>query len=609
MAQLQFGITGALSDLERLERAANESALKIQKTMAETQLTAGAGGLNTQQMTAQNAMAQTILKQGETQRQATLAESNAKIAKMEADAEYKRTATQAKASQARINAARVEKNEIETLIAATKLEGVETANKNMLANNIAAQDRSNQKAIAGIELTEARKQAVVDESNVKQVLSREKTDAAILQSVAKTQAQIENIESRTGINTSRAGVYDARSGAIGSKAAADIEAQNMKAVAAVEKMEAQKNVIVAQGEAKITTEMAKEELVRQRIVKESSAVQLATVRQQVEQEKLLYMQARINAFESKPTGMAGLMQRRMSWVGTGALVMGGMAGIGETVSAINQVEKGMTVIARVTEDAAFNFKGMRDELQQLGVTYGDTWTDVSDIAIKWAQAGYNQAETIELTKSSLLALNTAELDSTQATSGLIAIMAQWGLTTEELLPTIDKINKVADDYAVTSADLVAGLTRSSGAAKALGLDMNQTIAILTTMREATGRTGKEVGNALNGILSFMQRDKAIDVFDSLGIQVFADKARTQFNSVMDTFEQMAAKWPEMGENAKDVLTGEAEAAGLLAEEMAQAVGVQEQWSDMQQRDLSQAAAGIYRRNYLLALLQNWSKVD
>lgn len=195
------------------------------------------------------------------------------------------------------------------------------------------------------------------------------------------------------------------------------------------------------------------------------------------------------------------------------------------------------------------------------------------------------------------------------TSGLIAVMAQWGLTADELLPVIDKVNKVADDYAITSSDLVAGLQRSSGAAKVLGLTLEETIAILTAMREATGRTGKEVGNALNSILSFMQRDKAIDTFESMGIAVFADEARTQFRNVIEIFDEMAAKWPQMGEAAKQAFTTEAEAAGLFSEEMSEAVGMQEQWNDMQQRDLSQAAAGVYRRNYLLALLQNWSKVD
>lgn len=394
-----------------------------------------------------------------------------------------------------------------------------------------------------------------------------------------------------------------------SQALSPITAQQAKIEQITAQGEAKRLAIIAKGEAEVTAIRAKEALTQQAALQKQTQTELAIIQKQMAQEKLLYMQSRRTAFESKPTGMAGLMERRASWMLTGGAIFGGMAGIGETVSTIKEVEMGMTTIARVTEDVNFNFKGMRDELQQLGVTYGDTWGDVSDIAIKWAQAGYDQAETLELTKDSLLALNTAELNSEQATSGLIAIMAQWGLTAEDLLPVIDKINKVSDDYAVTSTDLVGGLQRSSGAAKVLGLTLEETIALITTMREATGRTGKEVGNALNSILSFMQRDKAISTFEDLGIQVFADKARTQFRNVIEIFDDMAAKWPQMGEAARDALTSEAEAAGLFSEEMSEAVGLQEQWNDLQQRDLSQAAAGVYRRNYLLALLQNWSKVD
>jgi hypothetical protein len=185
-------------------------------------------------------------------------------------------------------------------------------------------------------------------------------------------------------------------------------------IQAITKGETQKVAAVTKGEAQISAIQAKEALARQQIVQKEAATRLATIRQQVEQEKLLYMQSRRAAFESKPTGLAGLMERRVSWLGTGALVMGGMSGIYEVLSTIKDVEMGMTTIARVTEDVNFSFKGMRDELQQLGVTYGDTWGDISDIAIRWAQAGYNQADTIELTKDSLLALNTAELNAEQA---------------------------------------------------------------------------------------------------------------------------------------------------------------------------------------------------
>jgi hypothetical protein len=197
------------------------------------------------------------------------------------------------------------------------------------------------------------------------------------------------------------------------------------------------------------------------------------------------------------------------------------------------------------------------------------------------------------------------------TSGFIAILAQWGMTADQLLPTLDKINKVADDYAITSQDLVDGLVRSSGAARVLGLSLNETIAILTVMREATGRTGREVGNALNSILAFMQRDVALNAFAREGIAVWADEARTQFRNFIDIFDEVAARWQSgaLTKASQDMFVEAAEQAGLYSEELAELAGAQKEFSDLQQRDISQAMAGIYRRNYLLALLQNWSKVQ
>lgn len=143
-----------------------------------------------------------------------------------------------------------------------------------------------------------------------------------------------------------------------------------------------------------------------------------------------------------------MAERRLSWFISGTALFGGAAAIRQAVTTLTQVESDMTTIARITEDVTFNFKEMRDELQQLGVTYGMVWENTSDIAIRWSQAGYNIADTLELTKTSLLALNTAELDANYATQGLIAVMAQWGLEAEGLLPVVDKINITADNFAV-----------------------------------------------------------------------------------------------------------------------------------------------------------------
>ena len=303
------------------------------------------------------------------------------------------------------------------------------------------------------------------------------------------------------------------------------------------------------------------------------------------------------------------IQRRVSWFATGASFYGLINSANEAKDTIKEVEYGMNEIARVMEDSAFIFKDYRDELLQLGIDYGQTFENVQDISLRWAQAGYNVNDSLSLTETSLLALNSAELNAQNATESLIGIMAQWELTASELPLVLDKINKTGDEFTVTSQDLVDGLLRSSGAARIMGMSLDQTISLLTVMREASGRTGAEVGNALNSILSYVQRPKSIDILEGLGIQVFSDTAKTQFRNVMDIFQDIASQWGNLSSEIQDGFVKAADDAGLYNEELAEAIGTQEEWNDLQQRDISQAAAGVYRRNYFIGMIQRLSEAQ
>jgi hypothetical protein len=446
MAQLLFGIDGIKAQMETIEKWANETARTARQAFAN----AGAlpSGQVASQMTAQQAMVQTILQQGEAKKAAIVAEGEAKAnAIREAAATKNKTITERTAlainkgyaeieRASSLAASKVSVNEARAASALAESEAKKARATATLAESEAKRQAIRDKSVADLAVTEAKKQSILQESATKQdimwndllrkqELAQDKHDLQMINQAEAAAARKAEIDARAGLTRARADAVAAES------------------VARVAKTEAQKNTVVATGEAKITTEMSKQELNRQRIAKESAATQVKILQAQLAEERILYMQSRRAAFESKPTGMAGLMERRLSWLYAGGLVMGGLAGITETVSTIKEVEYGMTTIARVIEDTTFSFKGMRDELQSLGMQYGNTWDQVSDIATRWAQAGYDMNETLELTKSSLLALNTAELNAEEATNGMIAIMSQWGLTAEQLLPTIDKINKVA----------------------------------------------------------------------------------------------------------------------------------------------------------------------
>jgi hypothetical protein len=136
-------------------------------------------------------------------------------------------------------------------------------------------------------------------------------------------------------------------------------------------------------------------------------------------------------------------QRRSQWFLSGTIFYGTIAAAREATQTISEVEMGVTEIARVMEDNTFVFKDYRDELLQLGIDYGQTFDTVQDIALRWAQAGYNVKDSLDNTKTSLLALNVAELDAKNATESLIGIMAQWQLNSSDLPLVLDKINKTA----------------------------------------------------------------------------------------------------------------------------------------------------------------------
>lgn len=307
--------------------------------------------------------------------------------------------------------------------------------------------------------------------------------------------------------------------------------------------------------------------------------------------------------------MGSEFQRRAGWFLSGSIFYGALKGSKEAIQTISEVEMGMVEIQRVMEDSTFVFRDYRDELLQMGVDYGQSFETVQDIALRWAQAGYNVADSLELARTSLLALNTAELDAQNSTESMIGIMAQWGLQASDLALIIDEVNLTADNYSVTSQDLVDGLLKSSATAKQFGLTLEENIALLTVMKEATGATGKEIGNAFKSILSYTQRTGAINTFESLGISVFTDEARTQFRSAMEIFQQIAAKWKGSSTQIQEGFIEAAEEAGFLGDEILKLAGNGETWNDIQERDLAQSASGVYRRTQFIALINNLAKAQ
>lgn len=233
-------------------------------------------------------------------------------------------------------------------------------------------------------------------------------------------------------------------------------------------------------------------------------------------------------------------------------------GIKETIDEMVEVEYQMVQIDRVLNDSSLNIDKYRDKLIQLAYDYGNAFDNVADISLRLAQAGYDSNEVLALSEKTLLALNTAELDATQATEDMVAVMAQWGLMTgtateqaETYGSIIDKINKVADNFPTTSEDILEALKKTSSAFNLAGASIDETIATIVAAETASQRGGKVIGTALSNIVQQLKAEGKLDLAEQLGLDFFTDANKTEFKPIMEIFEEMSTMMQNLKDQGKE----------------------------------------------------------
>lgn len=294
----------------------------------------------------------------------------------------------------------------------------------------------------------------------------------------------------------------------------------------------------------------------------------------------------------------------------------GVTAVREGFQEVRDVETRMMEIARVMNLTSEQTVEMRNNLYALGKEYGRSFEEVSDIALRFTQAGYEANDVMSMTRAMLLGINTAELEAESGTVALIGIMQQWEYEASQLTTIIDKLNYTADNNAITTQDLTDALLNASSVAKIAGMSFEDTMGVLVAMKEASGRTGKEVGNAFKSILSYIQRESSLNIFEQAGIDVYVNETTKELRPMMDILSDMAVRWGSMGDEAVDALVKSADEAQLFSEEMAAVMGVEKEYeqalrdvNDAETRGVTSAAAGVFRRNYYIALMEKFAKVS
>lgn len=288
------------------------------------------------------------------------------------------------------------------------------------------------------------------------------------------------------------------------------------------------------------------------------------------------------------------------------------------LQAIQNAWKSLNDTLQVTEDRILAIKRivgtvvsngeMAGALYKIAEQYGQTFENVSEIATNFARSGLSWNETIKATEQAVVALNVAELDATAATDGLLAVMAQFNLSTDDLSKIIDEMSKASDNYLVTTDKILKALQRTGSAAANANLSLEQTISIVTALSKATNRSGENLGTAINSLIQYSSKASALNVFSALS----EDSAK-----VVDEYKKGAATildvWRQVSVEIKNL---KSEQADMLDAYFTTDDGSQlKEMLDGELEDFYTEVGGVYdtantfRKNYFIALLNNMDTVD
>lgn len=200
--------------------------------------------------------------------------------------------------------------------------------------------------------------------------------------------------------------------------------------------------------------------------------------------------------------------------------------------------------------------GLTQAFRLLSEQYGVTQSNVAEIAGDWTAAGAVAGELANGVESTLKTMILGEMEAADATEALIAIQAQYGANSEQLIEIINKLNMAENESGATFDDLVRAMARSAGAARTAGVDINHLVAMITALVPAAGGA-EQAGNSLRTMISRIMAPVtgASDIMKAMGINT-SDVAWTSLGAA-ERIERLAVAFHNLEGATDDMVSSQA----------------------------------------------------
>ena len=194
--------------------------------------------------------------------------------------------------------------------------------------------------------------------------------------------------------------------------------------------------------------------------------------------------------------------------------------LGGAIQEAIDFERELIKVVQVTGRSIQSLRGLTNEITRLSTAFGASSTSLINVTRILSQAGLSANET----KTALDALARSTLaptfdDIASTAEGAVAIFNQFQQGAAALEKQLGAINAVAGRFAVEAGDLIAVIRRTGGVFKAAGGDLNELIALFTSVRATTRESAESIATGLRTIFTRIQRPKTIEFLRQFGVEL------------------------------------------------------------------------------------------
>jgi TP901 family phage tail tape measure protein len=236
---------------------------------------------------------------------------------------------------------------------------------------------------------------------------------------------------------------------------------------------------------------------------------------------------KISAPLGRITGQADEFTKSMEAANARVLAFGASVGVlnavaksfQNIVTASTQVEASLKEIQVATGETTGNLERLGKGIFEVARSTGLSFKQASEATLEFARQGGTLEDSLMKAKAALVLTRTTGLDAAEAVKGLTAAVLSFNQVGLDYETVVNKLAAVDTKFAVSSRDLIEGISRSASVAQEAGVSFDELTALITTLQEKTARGGAVIGNALKTIFQRVQTTENLDYIRNLGIAV------------------------------------------------------------------------------------------